>query len=168
MITAGNTEFPNNAIAVIAARIATYVDTDVKVFLRPLRTTDGTQALGIFPSTKLPDPTSQEIKGDYPNSVEPTLKRYNIILQALVTDTDEQAAISVHSIFNQRLWRMLLRDPVLATGLTSLFVDADNSRERFQRRGITLVRYLSNEIQGTFIQTSWLEFWLDTETVEAP
>lgn len=162
MILPGVTEFPNNAITLIQARIPTYVDADLQVFLRPLRASDPVQSVGIFPSTKLPDNTSIEFK-----SVEPTLKNYNIIIQSMVKDTDEGNSISVHSILVQRLWRMLYRDPVLDAGLTALYIDADNSRERVQKRGVQLVRYLSNEVQGTFLQTAWLEFWLQTETVEA-
>lgn len=158
-ILPGTTEFPNNAIELIIARIPTYVDADLKVYKRMLRPTDGTQCVGVFPSTKLPNQQSVEIQ-----SVEPTLKTYNIILQAMVTDTDEAACISVHSILSQRLWRMLYRDNALHAGLTALSVTADNSIERTQRRGITLQRYLSNEVQGSFIQTCWIEFWLETET----
>lgn len=162
MILPGVTEFPNNAIALIKTRIPTYVDSDLQIFLRPLRSSDPVQSVGIFPSTKLHDQTSIEFK-----SVEPTLKSYNIIIQSMVKDTNEDNSISVHSILIQRLSRMLYRDPVLDAGLTALYIDADNSRERVQRRGIQLVRYLSNEVQGTFLQTAWLEFWLQTETVEA-
>lgn len=158
-ILPGNTEFPNNAIDLIFARVTTYVDVDLKVYKRMLRPTDGTQCVGIFPSTKLPDRQSIEML-----SVEPTLKTYNIIVQAMVQNTDEAACISVHSILSQRLWRMLYRDNALHAGLTALSITADNSIERFQRRGISLQRYLSNEVQGSFIQTCWIEFWFETET----
>lgn len=159
-ILPGAIEFPNNAIELITARLPTYVDPDLGVFKRPLRATDPTQSVGVFPSTKLPDRTTIEMP-----SLEPTLKTYNIILQSIVHDTDEQACISVHTILVNRLWRMLYRDPALDAGLTALSVVADNSIERIQRRGVTLVRYLSNEVTGTFFQTAWLEFWLETETV---
>jgi hypothetical protein len=160
-IVAGDTEFPMNVIALIAARIPAAIDSDLTVLKRMLRPSDPTQSVGIFPLTKLPDRSSAEIR-----SVEPTLKTYNVVLQTLVQDTDEAACISVHSILSQRIWRMLYRDSPLHAGLTVLAVTANNSVERFQRRGITLQRYLSNEIQGTFIQTSWVEFWFETETTE--
>lgn len=165
MILPGTTEFPDNVIALIAARIPGYVDVDLngRIHKRPLRETDEVQCVGIFPSTKLPDITTQEINGF--ESVEPSIKRYGIIVQAMVQDTDEEAAVSVHSILAQRLWRMLYRDNALAVGLTALSVSVDNSIERFQRRGITVQRYVSNEIQGNFVRTCWIEFWFDTETV---
>lgn len=168
MIQAADTEFPNNCIALMAARVQSYCDPDagpgderVKVFKRPLRTSDPTQSVGIFPSMKRPDNNSIEIQ-----SVEPTLKRYTTILQTLVQDSQEEAAISIHSILSNRLWRMLYRDSPLKLGLTSLSVVADNSVERLQRRGIELQRYLSNEVNGSFVQTSWIECWFETETVE--
>lgn len=169
MIVASDTEFPNNVIALLAARIPTYCDPgaavgeELKVYRRELRTSDPTQVVGIFPAMKRPDNTSIE----YP-SLEPTLKRYSVILQTMVQDTDEQACIQIHSTLSNRLWRMFYRDSPLNIGLTALAVDADNSRERLQRRGIELQRYLSNEIQGTYIQTSWIECWFETETVETP
>ena len=166
MIETGNTEFPNNIIALMAARIPTYVDgasppeTRLRVFKRPLRESDPTQSVGVFPAMKRGDETSHETMG-----IEPTLKRYSVIMQTLVVDSDEEACIAIHSILSNRLWRMWYRDSPLNTGLTALAIDADNSRERMQRRGIELQRYVSNELEGSYIQTSWIECWFETETV---
>jgi hypothetical protein len=170
VITAADTEFPNNIIALLVARIPTFCDPTgsgdnaLKVFSRPLRTSDPTQSVGVFPAMKRPNTDSFEI-GRTP---EPTVKTYSVILQTVVQDTDESACISVHSILSNRLWRMFYRDSPLNIGLTALAVDANNSRERLQRRGIELQRYLSNEIQGSYVQTSWIECWFETETVETP
>lgn len=168
MITPDNIEFPNNVIELLCARIPGYVDPlgtpgvdQVTVHKRPLRQSDGTQVVGVFPAIKRPDETSIELK-----SREPTLKRYSIIMQSIVIDSDEESCISVHSIISNRLYRLFYRDSPLNAGLTALAVEADNSRERLQRRGIELQRYLSNEIDGSFIQTSWIECWIETETVE--
>ncbi len=168
MIKPDNVEFPNNCIALIAARIKGYCDPNplpgepqLEVFQRPLRTSDPTQSVGVFPSIKRPDNNSFEF-----SSVEPTRKRYTIILQTVVQDSDQESCISVHSILSNRLWRMFYRDSPLNAGLTALSVVTNNSRERIQRRGIELQRYLSNEIDGSFIETSWIECWIETETVE--
>ena len=168
MISADNIEFPNNVITLLAARAPGYVDPtgvpgvdQVGVFKRPLRPSDGTQCIGFFPAQKRPDDTSFEMR-----SKEPTLKRYSIIMQTLVTSANEEECISIHSVLSNRLYRLWYRDSPLDAGLTALAVDADNSRERLQRRGIELQRYLSNEIDGSFIQTSWIECWIETETVE--
>lgn len=163
MILPGDTEFPNNVISLIALRVNQIVDADLRVVKRPLRTNDPSQTVGVFPSLKAPLETSLEVGGPAPTG--PTISRYNVIVQTVVKDTIEENAISVHSILSNRLYRMLYRDNPLHLGLTSLAVVADNSRERMQRRGVQLQRYLSNEIQGSFIQTSWIEFWFETETV---
>lgn len=170
MISAGDLEFPNNVIALLAVRIPGYCDpspapgtAQLQVFKRPLRTTDPGQCVGVFPAMKRPDNTSIEMA-----SLEPTLKRYSVILQTYVQDTNEEDCIAIHSTLSNRLWRMFYRDSPLAAGLTALAVSADNSIERLQRRGIELQRYLDNEIQGTFMRTSWIECWFETETVGNP
>jgi hypothetical protein len=170
MIAPGINEFPNNVIALVATRAETFLDPDEadptlrpQVFKRPLRPSDGAQVVGIFPSMKRPVITTIEMQ-----SQEPTLKRYSFIMQTMVQNTDEEECISVHSILSNRLWRMFYRDSPLGIGLTALAVVADNSRERFQRRGVELQRYLSNEINGSFVETSWIECWFETETVGNP
>lgn len=160
MITPGNTEFPENVNALIALRIPAKIDPDIKVFRRPLRSSDPAQSVGVYSQTKLPDNQSIEF-----HSTEPTIRRYNCILQGVVVDSNEENCINIHSIMAQRLWRMIFHDQPLRVGLTSLVVDADNTRERFQRWGLVQQRYLSNEVQGNFISTSWIEWWFETETV---
>lgn len=168
MIEPGITEFPNNVLALLELRIPTFCDPDsdpddrIKVFQRQLRPSDPRQCVGIFPLTKRADTSSYEQR----TSQEPTIKRYNLVLQTFVQDTDQEACISVHSILSNRLWRMWFHDLPLDTGLKMLSVTADNVTERFQQRGVEHQRYLSNEIQGTFSTTSWIECWVETETVE--
>ena len=160
MITASDTVFPDNAVALIVARIPAAVDSDLTVVRRPLRPTDPTQTVGVFPLTYSPQEGSIEIK-----SLQPTLNRYNLVIQSFVKEYDEAAGITIHSILSSRLRSMFYRDQPLHVGLTALSVTMNNSTERMQRRGITTQRYLSNEIQGTFQYASWLEVWLETETI---
>jgi hypothetical protein len=165
MIQPGDAEFPNNVISLLAIRAPQYIDADLRVFKRPLRTSDSTQTVGLFPSLKVPEQASWEIGGGADTRGESTIKRYTVIAQSYVMDSDEERAISTHSILANRLWRMWHWDNPLHVALTALQVVANNTTERFQRRGATSTRYLSNEIQGSFLQTSWIEFWFDTETV---
>lgn len=165
-LVAGTTRFPNNVIALCAARVKTFIDPDLFVIQRPLRTTDRTQSVGIFPATKRTDERTAEMTGS-PSGGEPTIKRYNFIIQTLVQGTKEPDTISIHSILSSDIWDMYYRDPALAAGLTSLAIVKHNSVERFQKRGVELQRYLSNEIQGgSFAYTSWTECWFETETTE--
>lgn len=167
MITAGNIEFPNNVIELLAVRIPSFVDgasapaDRVKVEKRPLRQTDAAQVVGVFPALKRPDTRTSEI-----GFSAPTINRYSIVMQSMVKSTNELEAISISSILANRLTRMFHHDSALHVGLTALVVDMDNVRERLQRRGIELQRYLDNQVEGTFVRTSWVECWFDTETVE--
>lgn len=156
--------FPDNAIALITARITTAVDADLGVFKRPLRPTDATQSVGVFPLNFAPFDDSIEIQ-----SLQPTINRYAIVIQSFAKDFVEEDGIVVHSILSARLRSMFYRDPALHAGLTALQVTMNNSLERMQRRGITVQRFLSNEGQGGLFQyTAWLETWLETETVTQP
>lgn len=159
MIQPGDVLFPNNVIAVICARIPSYIDPDVKVFRRPLRASDPQQCIGVFPLTWAPDETSIEMRSN-----EPTLQRYPVVIQAVVKDSNEANGISVHSILAKKIRSMWYADPVLHAMLTPLSSVIDNSTERMQRRGATQQRYLSNEITGVWIYTSWLEAYFETET----
>lgn len=158
-IVAGDVVFPDNAIALIVARIPAAVDPDLTIVRRPLRPTDPTQSVGVFPLTLVPNDPSIEFK-----SVQPTLNRYAVIVQSMVKEYDEAAGISINSILSARLRSMFYRDVPLHVGLTALSVSMNNSVERMQRRGITNQRFLSNEIQGVFSYASWIETWLETET----
>jgi hypothetical protein len=162
-IVAADSVFPDNAIALIAARIPGAVDADLTVLRRPLRPTDPTQAVGVFPLTFVPNEPSIEF-----TSLQPTLNRYQIVIQTLVKEFDEEAGINIHSILSARLRSMFYRDAPLHVGLTALSVTMNNGLERMQRRGITTQRFLSTEIQRVFQYTSWIEFWLETETVTVP
>lgn len=163
-ILAGDTVFPANVAALMAARVKPAIDADLTVLRRPLKPSDPNQSVAIFPLTFAPDERSIEIQ-----SLQPTLNRYNIVVQTLVKEFDEEAGISIDSILSHRLRMMFMRDTVLHAGLTVLSVNVNNSIERMQRRGISTQRYLSNEIDGKgFTFTSWMELWLETETTTVP
>lgn len=159
-IVSADSVFPDNAVALIKTRIPLAVDADLFVVRRPLNKTDPAQSVGVFPLTSVPDDTSIEIQ-----SLEPTLNRYHIIIQSMVRDMDEMRGTNIHSILGTMLRKMFYRDNPLHVGLTALSVTMFNSTERMQRRGITQQRYLSNEVQGQFIFTSWIEAWIETETI---
>lgn len=158
-IEAADSVFPDNAIALIKARIPVIIDADLTVLRRPLAPTDPAQCVGVYPSTFQPTDSSIEIQ-----SLQPTLNRYGIIIQGLVKNFNEEDGIRIHSILSANLRSMWYRDSPLHLGLTALQVTMNNSLERMQRRGITVQRFLSNEVQGQFMYTSWIEAWLETET----
>lgn len=164
MITATEPVFPNNAVDLIATRCG-LLDADLWITKRPLRESDPVQSIGVFGSQWNPAEDSYEMRGGAPSTHEPTLSSYLIGVQAFVKDMDEEKGLATHSVLSKMIRAMLYRDAPLRLGLRSLSVVMDGSTERTQRFGIRTQRYLSNELQGSWLYLSTLEFWLETETV---
>lgn len=164
MIVENQNVFPNNAVYLITARTK-LLDTDLYVIRRPLRESDPTQSVGVFAAQWLPEETSYEMVGGPVGRHEPTLQQYFITVQAFVKDMDEERGLATHSVLSKMIRSMLYRDDPLRVALGSLSVTTDNSIERTQRWGIRQQRYFSNELSGSWLYLSTLEFWLETETV---
>ena len=164
MIDTTTQVFPNNVCTLMVARLRT-IDSDLRVFQRPLRESDGTQVVGVFPIVWTPDDSSFEMTGQFVPTAQPTLQRYVVGVQAYVQDTNEAQGIAVHSILAKRVRSMLYRDNPLAVGLNALQVSMDGTVERIQRRGIQVQRFLANEIGGVFMFLSSAEYYVETETV---
>lgn len=162
--------FPNNVVEIMVPRLKT-LDSEIPILKRPLRDGDGTQAIGVFASTWLPDEDSYEMNGGVSllgqkrAASEQTLSTYTINIQGYVLDTDEQQGIGVHNVLAKMIRTLLYRDPVLAVGLDALSYTYLGSTERVQRRRIGIQRYLNNEIDGVFMFLSTLEYYIETETV---
>lgn len=161
MIVAQEDIFPNNVIALLKLR-ASFIDPDLTIVGRPLRNSDPAQSVGIVASQWVPSEESLEMNGRRHN--EPTLQRYAGTIQAFVRDADEENGISTHAVLSKRLRAMLYRDDSLRVGLASLAVTMSGSTERMMRWGIQQQRYFSNELQGSWLYLSNLEFWFETET----
>lgn len=164
MIVNNQNVFPNNAVEIITARTR-LLDTDLFVIKRPLRESDPNQSAGVFAAQWLPEEDSYEIVGGPVGRHEPTLQRYFITIQAFVKDMDEERGLATHSVLSKMIRSMLYRDNPLRVALGSLSVTTDSSIERTQRWGIRQQRYFSNELSGSWLYLSTLEFWLETETV---
>lgn len=172
MIDASLSVFPSNVLDLLATRFDTVGTIDdeidlaqrITVLKRQLRPTDPIQAVGIAPMNWTPDESSFEIRGGFPGSSFPSLGRYWINIQGFVKDTDEIRGLAVHSVLSSRIKAILYYDTPLRIGLSTLAVSLGSVTERFKRSGVRLQRYLSNEIDGSFIYLSTLEFWIETET----
>lgn len=163
MITADDTEFPANAISLIATASAG-LDSDLFVAKRPLRESDPNQSIGVYASMWLPDENSYEMRGRPDGIHEPTLQSYTIGVQAFVKDMDAERGLVVHATLSKMVRRLLYRDDTLRLGLRALQVTVDGSTERTQRFGVRSQRYVSNELQGTWLYLSTIEVFLETET----
>lgn len=161
--------FPVNVVNIIATRLRV-LDPDIRIFKRPLRDSDGTQCIGVYPITWNPDESSMEMQGELLGAPlvgrhQPTLQRYIVGIQAFVKDTDEEQGIAIHATLSKMIRSLLYGDVPLAVGLNALSLTMNNSRERIQRRGIQVQRFLSNEVDGIFMYLSSLEYFVETETV---
>lgn len=164
MIDADYPVFPNNIISLVATR-ASYIDSDLKIFKRPLRSSDPSECFGVFAAQWTPNEDSVEMRGTpTPGAGEPTLQTYLVALQAFVKDFQEERGLAKHSVLSTLVRAMLYRDDPLRLGLAALSVTQSGSVERARRWGIRTQRFLSNEVEGNFLYLSTLEFWLETET----
>lgn len=162
MIEADPAAFPGNVTSLILPRIQ-LIDPDLFVVPRPLRPTDPQQSVGVMPVQWGPREGTQELGLRYPS--EPTLQRYDYVIQCMAKDTDQASGPAVISALSSRVRGMLYRDPVLTVNLTQLSSTALGSTERLQRWGVTNQRFLSNDISGNWVFVSTTEFWVETESV---
>lgn len=161
MINADSTAFPGNVIEKVRPRVQA-LDVDLFVVARPLQPTDPIQSVGIFPAQWGPQEGSQEMGRQFPG--EPTLQRYDFVIQALIKHTDQVEGTAIISALSSMIRRMLYRDAALTVALTSLSSSALGSIERTQRWGVGSQRYLTNEISGNWVFVSTSEFWVETES----
>jgi hypothetical protein len=161
-INADTPVFPNNIIALMKTR-GEMMEPGIACFRRPLRSSDPETAIGFYAATWEPDERSLEIGHAAPQ--EPTLQKYLVAAQAFVKDGDEERGLARHSVLSKMIRTMLYRDEPLRVGLSMLSVSMNGSVESARRWGIRSQRYLSNELDGSFLYLSTLEFWLETETV---
>ncbi len=154
--------FPNNIVDLIYTR-ATSIDPDIERFRRPLRPEDPQQSIGVYAALWNPDEDSLEMKGN--QGREQSLQRYTVMVQAFVRDGDEERGLAIHSVLSSRVRAMLYRDAPLQIGFRALtWTDAGNpALESARRWGIRNQRFISNEVQGSWLYLSSIEFWLETE-----
>lgn len=162
MISADSTVFPNNVVSLLKARFE-LVDPDLKIFTRPLRSTDPIQCLGIFAKQWLPEEDSYELLGGKPGRHEPTLQRYYIAIQAFIKDTDEDIGIFTHANLSAIIRTIIYRDEPLRIGLSLLSSVVLGKRETLKRWSVWQQRFFGNEIQGSWLYLSTLDMWVETE-----
>ena len=163
MITNETEVFPNNAISLIKTRVQ-LLDKDLFVAGRPLRSSDPNQSVGVFGAQWLPNEDSYEMLGGPEGRHEPTLQNYLVTVQAFVKDADEERGLATHGVLSKMIRAMLYRDDPLRVALRSLSVQMSGSTERLTRFGVRQQRYFTNEISGSWLYLSNLEFWIETET----
>lgn len=157
--------FPSNAIQLIVLRMKQKWP-NTGIVPRPLRHTDKTQSIGVFPVDWSPDEESYEFKapGSPVTALSfPTVNTYRVGIQAFVKDMDSEKGIRTHANMSKAIRSLLYFDTPLALGLRQLSVVMDGLTETIQRQMIPRAKYISNEIDGTFLFLSTLQYSIETE-----
>lgn len=150
-------DFPENIVEELSITLDTLAEVD-KVVHRPLRPTDPNGSIGIYAV----DWNPQEYQiGQY----DPAVTRYLVAIQSFVKHGDDQEGVALHARMAKKVRVMLYRDDELRVRLGTLSVTEDGMTERLQRWGVQTQRYLSNEVQGSFMYLAVTEMWVETEIV---
>lgn len=159
--------FPNNVVDMLATQLANIEmpipdeeENRVRVVKRPIRSTDYTQTLSVFPALWVPDENSFEMAG---GRSEPTIQRYTVAIEALVVDMDEERGLATHALLSSLARLMLYRNTALRVGLPLLEVDLSGYREKLARWGISQQRFANNLIEKDFVFLSTVDFWFETD-----
>lgn len=156
----GDPFFPYNFVDMMAFRFS-MIDDDLFVCKRRLYTTDPAQAVGVFADVWAPDQQSYEMRGDLAS--EPTRQYYDIMVQCMIKDTDEERGIAVTSKLSKIIRGIMLTDVPLRDSLRTLVTDLYGVRERTLRWSVPAQRFLSQELQGQFIFLSTVQVRVETE-----
>ena len=174
MISEDPTAFPNCVVPLLVTALLT-VDSEtdpdqrISIYRRPLRTTDNVQSIGIFPTDWRPDRQSHEMRGTplgggVMGEDFPTLTDYNITIQSLVQDPEEERGINVHAALSTRIRATVARNETLRLALRQLSSVVLGHAEAFRRSEVRSQRYLAMELQGTWLYMSVTEFWFQTQS----
>lgn len=163
MIEALDTEFPANILKALQNSFS-LIDPQVPVYLRPLKQSDGIQAIGIYPTTTGPDDSSQEIRGPATLGGQfPTIRRHTLHIMGMVIHTDPAQGVAQHATLAKRMWARVATDPALRVALSNLSSTDSGLVERAKRWKLGRTEYQSGELRGTLVYMSVTEFWLETE-----
>ena len=166
MISADSTAFPNCAIVALRDELKK-IDPDVPVFTRSIRVGDPLQSLAIVPANWTPDANTWEVGGLTPTAT-PTMGEYLLIIQCFNQDMDEERGLFTASAMSQLVRNTISRSVDVRVALSMLkhVTDTGLVLERFQRASVRGQRFLTNEVDGSFLHLSSLEVMIETEIVQ--
>jgi hypothetical protein len=133
--------------------------TDCHIILRPVRTEDATNSVGIYSATWMPDDNSHEI-----GSYGPTIQRYLIKIQNVVSAFSEAEGRALHSNIAKMIRVILYRDPVLRVALLGLAETMLSGVERVTKFNVARQDFLSSKIGASFIYLATTDVLIETET----
>lgn len=162
MIDPAEASFPNNVVLELCKPAAIpSIDSDCTVLKRPLRPSDPNYSVAVYGALWTPNEESYEMGHSTPH--EASLNQYQIGIQTLIKDGDTEKGLAISSILANRIRSVLYRNQPVRVALASLYVQDGSSRESLRRWGPRSQRFMSNDIEGTFVTISVLDLWIETE-----
>ena len=155
--------FPNNVIEALVSHVEA-IDPKVRCLRRRLVVSDASYSVGITVSSVVPDAETFEMVGMSSGHHDATIRRYEFSVQALVKDAKETRGMYSHALLSQLVWVTLARNPNLDVVLGELRSTILGTTETTSRWGISRQQFFSNELQGSFVYLTVLDFWLETQT----
>lgn len=157
--------FPNNIVEMLTDSLRS-IDPEtedgrndgLRVLRRPIHPTDQTETVAVFPTTWNPVVDSFEL-----GNREPTLQRYSVTVEAMVTDVEEERGIAAHSLLSALVRHKLYRDPALKVALPMLSVNLGSYSEKLHNWGINQQRFQNNKFGGVFYYLSTMDLWFETD-----
>lgn len=132
---------------------------DHQIVLRPLRSTDPSNVVGIFPGSWVPSNETAMI-GQY----EVPISTYIIKIQNMIKHLDEAQGRAMFSAIAKAIRAILYRDPDLRVRLGGLEEQMLSTVERVKRYGVSRQDFLSNEVPGAFVFLAITDVFIETET----
>ncbi len=152
--------FPNNVLILLYQELVQLEGIEY-VGVRPLKPEDPPVSLGLFVIDWVPG--ELEMAGT-PNP-DPTISTYLYGIQALVQHANREEGLLKHTLLSKMIRSMLYRRESLRVRLSQLNETSLGVTERTQRWGVRQQRFMSNDLEGSFLYLSTLEFWVETESV---
>lgn len=149
-------EFPANLVVEFKDALVRTPSIDT-VLTRALRPTDPNRSAGVYALEWMP--------GEYGIGFppEPIDGQYVVHIQLLVKHADEEEARAQHSVLSKSIRAMVYRDRTLQVRLPQVSETDRGVTEKVLKWRIRAQRYLSNEVQGTFLYLSTTEVVVTTE-----
>lgn len=155
--------FPGAFLNHIEASLARYLP-KTNIQLRPIRTEDSGNSIGIYSASWLPDQDSYEIGNGY----GPTCNYYMIKIQNVVKSANETMGRALFTNVAKMIRVILVRDPDFRVALLGLTEEMLSTKERVSKFSVTRQDYLSTRIQATFLYLATTDLLIETETTFLP
>lgn len=149
--------FPASIVLTVARNLRRFSALEM-VMLRPLRPIDPNYCAGVFSFDWTPGIGSYAIGQEDPQHAV-----YHLRIQVMVKHTNEEEGLQEHSVLSKSLRAMVYRDEQLRAELTALEETIFGVAERLKHYTVQAQRFMTNELQGTYIYLSSMDVNFNVE-----